>query len=49
MKNLQTLKDMKKWKNNNLHIKAKKMGPVWYKTYKVQISELKNDYDLDQL
>ena len=43
------IESIEKWKNNSLHIKAKKMGPVWYKSYKVQISELKNDYDLDQL
>jgi heme-degrading monooxygenase HmoA len=43
------IKSIEKWKNNSLHIKAKKMEPVWYKTYKIQISELKNDYNLDQL
>ena len=35
------------WRHNNLHIKAKKMGPTWYKSYKVQISKLELDYILD--
>jgi len=35
------------WKKNSLHIKAKKMGETWYKSYKIQISKLHNNYILD--
>ena len=39
---------IQKWKNNELHIEAKKMGNKWYKSYKLQISELQNNYNLDK-
>ena len=39
---------IQKWKNNELHIEAKKMGNTWYKSYKLQISELQNNYNLDK-
>ena len=41
------MKSIEKWKNNSLHIKAKSMGKVWYKSYKIQISHLQNDYILE--
>ena len=41
------IKSIQKWKNNKLHIEAKKMGNTWYKSYKIQISELQNNYNLD--
>jgi heme-degrading monooxygenase HmoA len=41
------IKSIQKWKNNKLHIEAKKMGNIWYKSYKIQISELQNNYNLD--
>ena len=41
------MKSIEKWKNNRLHMNAKKMGPVWYKSYKIQISKLQNDYMLE--
>jgi len=41
------LESIQKWKNNKLHIEAKKMGNTWYKSYKLQISELQNNYNLD--
>ena len=41
------LSSIEKWKNNKLHIEAKKMGKIWYETHKVQISKLKNDYYFD--
>ncbi|MGA0957105.1 MAG: hypothetical protein ACO3R7_04995 [Flavobacteriaceae bacterium] len=41
------MKSIEKWQNNSLHIRAKRMGSVWYKSYKIQISELQNDYVLE--
>ena len=41
------MKSIERWKNNSLHIKAKSMGTVWYKSYKIQISHLQNDYILE--
>ena len=41
------LDSIEKWKNNKLHISAKKMAVTWYKTYKMQISKLENDYNLE--
>ncbi|MBL6677946.1 MAG: hypothetical protein ISQ43_03800 [Flavobacteriaceae bacterium] len=41
------MKSIEKWQNNSLHIRAKSMGPVWFKSYKIQISELHNDYVLE--
>ena len=31
------------WKDNLLHIKAKKEGPRWYKNYRIQIVEIHED------
>ena len=41
------LESIELWKNNKLHIKAKAMGPVWYDSYKIQISKLINNYNLE--
>ena len=43
------LDSIQKWKNNELHISAKKMGKTWYKLYKLQISELQNNYNLEKI
>lgn len=41
------LESIELWKNNKLHIKAKAMGHVWYDSYKIQISKLINNYNLE--
>lgn len=41
------LESIEKWKNNKLHISAKKMAGTWYTKYKMQISKLQNDYTLE--
>ena len=36
----------KKWKNNQLHKKAQKLGKTkWYKEYKLRICEVEREYD----
>ena len=32
-----------RWKKNTLHLSAKKKGPDWYKSYRIQITEVHQD------
>ena len=40
------LVSLKKWKNNQLHKKAQKLGKTkWYKEYKLRICKVEREYD----
>ena len=40
------LVSLKKWKKNQLHMKAQKLGKTkWYKEYKLRICKVEREYD----
>ena len=40
------LDSLKKWKKNQLHMKAQKLGKTkWYKEYKLRICKVEREYD----